>query len=126
MTSTTNNETDFPYDDLGDLPSPLPMPRKASDIMPIDPGIERLVRILRYHGVATDQSCEGGEGHISPLPIVRFNGSQGEGYRALALALDYGYNVMQLCRVWYVDDGEITSPQWELILHNTQTKLITR
>ena len=111
---------DYPYDDLVPLPQPLPMPRVADDIMPIDKGIERLVRILRYNGVETDQSCEGGDDHYSRLPVVRFNGSQGEGYRALAIALNCGYKVIELHRVWYIDEGEIQAPQWELILHTTQ------
>lgn len=110
--AAARRQTDFPYKDLGPLPSPLPMPTN----MPLDKGIERLVRVLRYNGVQTDQSCEGGKGHASPFPMVRFNGSRAEGYRALGIALDYGFSVFSLSRVWYVEKGEITGPQWVLRL----------
>lgn len=103
------------YSDLGVLPKPLPPPSSG---LALDKGIERLVRALRYNGVQTDQSCEGGEGHCFPFPIVRFSGSQSEGYRAVSVALTYGYHVRQLNRVWYIDDGELTGPMWEIVLHS--------
>ena len=105
--SPTRNKhnAEYPYDDLGPLHQPLPMPTGG---MPIDKGIERFVRVLRYHGVHTDQSCEGGQGHPSHHPVVRFNGSMGEGLRALGIALDYGFPVLKLRRVYYIDQrGEI-------------------
>jgi hypothetical protein len=80
------NSKNYPYVDLGPLPQPLPMPTN----MPLDKAIERLVHVLRYNGVQTDQSCEGGKGHTSPFPTVRFQGSKSEGYRALHIALTYG------------------------------------
>ena len=104
--------TDYPYTDLGSLPKPLPIPTN----MPLDKGIERLVRVLRYNGVQTDQSCEGGKGHASPFPMVRFDGTRAEGYRALGIAMDYGFNVFSLSRVWYIEKGEITGPLWVLQL----------
>jgi hypothetical protein len=49
--------------------------------------------------------------------MVRFNGSKFEGYRALGIALSYGFSVRHLERVGYIDaEGEITGPQWEIIL----------
>jgi hypothetical protein len=110
---TRKTRTDYPYVDLGPLPQPLPMPTN----LPLDEGIERLVRVLRYNGVQTDQSCEGGKGHASPFPMVRFVGTLPEGYRALGIALDYGFSVKQLERVWYIEpSGEITGPLWQIIL----------
>ena len=57
----------------------------------LDPGIGRIVNILRLNGVETYESCEGGSGHSSPEPFVRFHGSvgNGEGIRALGVALLY-------------------------------------
>jgi hypothetical protein len=68
-------------------------------------------------GVQTDQSCEGGKGLTCPFPMVRFAGSKSEGYRAVHIAMIYGYRVWELQRAWYIDDGEITGPLWKLLLH---------
>ena len=97
---------------LGPLPRPLAMPTNV----PLDKGIEGLVRALRYHGVQTDQSCEGGKGQACPFPIIRFEGSKSEGYRALHIALTYGSNEKQLNRTWFVENGEIIGPVWEIVL----------
>jgi hypothetical protein len=105
-------DKDYPYTDLGPLPQPLPMPTN----MLLGKGIERLVCALKYHGIQTDQSSEGGKGHSYPFPIVRFEGSKSEGYRALHVALTYGYNVKQPNRTWYIEKGEIIGPAWEIVL----------
>jgi hypothetical protein len=81
---------------------------------PLDPGIERAVHILLDNGVETYESCQGGEGHSSPYPVVRFYGQRAEGIRALSVALMYELPVFALHRVWRVEDGEPTGPQWEL------------
>jgi len=117
MKNTTNSRINkknvMDYSDLGPLPQPLPMLTN----MPLDKGIERLVRILRYNGVKTDHSCEGGKGLICPFPVIRFEGSKSEGYRALNIGLTYEYNVRKLNRTWYIENGEIVGPLWEIILH---------
>lgn len=84
--------------------------------MPLDAGIARAVNCLRDRGIETIESCEGGEGHALPEPTVRFHGHHGEGYRALAAALEIGLPVLALKRVWTVIDGELTGPLWELTL----------
>jgi hypothetical protein len=80
----------------------------------LDAGIKDAVLLLRKHGVETVESCEGGDGHAFPEPTVRFAGEKSEGYRALAVALQHGFKVMQLRRVWTIQDHEPTGPYWEL------------
>ncbi|KKL60024.1 hypothetical protein LCGC14_2209410, partial [marine sediment metagenome] len=41
---------------------------------PIDPGIRYAVLVLRAGGIETFESCEGGPGHASPDPTIRFHG----------------------------------------------------
>ena len=57
----------------------------------LDRGIKRVVRRLQAEGIATYESCEGGEGHTYPRPAVRFHGEFAEGFRALAVAITYGF-----------------------------------
>lgn len=81
---------------------------------PLDPGIARAVQVLNEAGIETYESCEGGPGHAYPEPTVRFHGGRGEGFCALAVALDAGLVVGELRRVWTVLDGEPHGPTWEL------------
>jgi hypothetical protein len=80
----------------------------------LDPGVAEFVRVLREHGVETFESCEGGDGHVFPEPTVRFAGQREEGFRALAVALEYGFPVRAVRRYWRVIDGEPSGPDWEL------------
>lgn len=82
-----------------------------------DPGVAEYVRVLREHGVETFESCEGGPGHAYPVPTVRFHGGRGEGFGALAIAIQYGLPVGDLRRAWPVVDGEPTGPYWELTFY---------
>lgn len=82
---------------------------------PLDAGIARYVHVLRDAGIETFESCEGGEGHCCPDPMVRFHGQRGEGFRALAAALAVDLPVLQLNRYWQVQDGEPVGPSWELL-----------
>ena len=36
----------------------------------LDPGIAQFVKTLQQHGIETFESCEGGEGHASPVPMI--------------------------------------------------------
>jgi len=83
---------------------------------PLDSGIESIVRHLASMGIETFESCEGGEGHAFPVPTVRFHGESFEGYKAVSYALESGFNVAALRRVWDVLDGELTGPCWEITL----------
>jgi hypothetical protein len=81
---------------------------------PLDPGIKHAVETLRAGGIETFESCEGGEGHCYPEPTVRFHGGRGEGFRAIAVALQHALPVSCLRRIWTVNDGEPTGPHWEM------------
>src|ERR1017187_8676652 len=74
---------------------------------PLDEGIRDAVELLASNGVETFESCQGGEGHSFPEPTIRFEGSSGEGLRALSVALDYGLPVFRLRRTWGIVDGTI-------------------
>lgn len=81
----------------------------------LDDGIREIVRVLRAEGVATFESCEGGEGHCFPEPTVKFEGPTEEGYRAYAAARMHGLPVARLQRAWTSRDGELVGPWWELV-----------
>ncbi len=80
----------------------------------IDPGIVPYVAVLRSEGIETFESCQGGPGHAYPDPTIRFHGERSEGFRALAVAMQSGLPVLELRRIWPVNDGEPTGPWWEL------------
>jgi len=88
--------------------------------MALDPGIRRAVLILRSEGIETFESCEGGEGHCFPEPTIRFHGNNGEGFKALSIALTYGLPVLALRRTYCVVDNEPTGPCWEIVLRNME------
>jgi len=81
----------------------------------LDAGIERYVRVLVAAGVETFESCEGGDGHCSPEPFVRFYGGREAGWRALWAAQEVALPVRELRRLWPVLDGEPTGPWWEIV-----------
>ena len=87
-----------------------------SKIEGLDEGIQPYVATLREHGIETFESCQGGEGHCFPEPIVRFHGDESEGWKALAIAMQNGpLPVLALRRAWSVHpqtgpDG----PFWEM------------
>lgn len=87
----------------------------------LDAGIRPYVETLRAYGIETFESCEGGEGHAFPEPTVRFHGQRGEGFRALALALEHAFPVKSLRRAWSVEDGEPVGPAWELTFYERAT-----
>lgn len=98
------------YKDTHALRSTTPTPA-----FPIDAAIRPIVDALWKAGVETYESCQGGVGHAFPEPTVRFHGNRSAGLRALSVAVDNGFPVSELRRVWPVIDGEITGPCWELI-----------
>ena len=89
--------------------------------MPLDAPIADTVRILRLGGIETFESCQGGEGHAYPEPTVRFHGQSGEGFRALAVAMEWGLPVSCLRRVWSMTDHEPTGPCWEIVFRLSNT-----
>ena len=82
---------------------------------PLDPGIARVVHILRAAGVETFESCEGGTGHSYSKPTVRFHGNVGAGHYALGVAMTYAFPVSQLRRTWDIEEKCPTGPCWELV-----------
>lgn len=95
-------------------------------IASLDPGIARYVDKLYAAGIKTYESCEGpdglrpegisGEGHSYAEPAIRFYGERGEGFRALAVALQWGFPVKAVRRIWTVDtDGHPHGPDWEMV-----------
>jgi hypothetical protein len=59
-----------------------------------------------------------GEGHTFPEPTVRFCGNYSEGFRALAAAMQAQLLVAGLRRVWSMQDGEPTGPEWEMVFYS--------
>jgi hypothetical protein len=90
--------------------------------MPLDPGIRDFVLILRSGGIETYESCEGGHGHAFPEPTIRFSGNNGEGFKALSIAMTYGLPVLALRRAWRMDDGELTGPWWEMTFRTREPR----
>lgn len=87
---------------------------------PLDKGIEKEVNILFSNGIETFESCEGGEKHPYPVPTIRFHGDNTEGFKAFAIAMQNGLDVVSLRRVWETIDGELTGPWWEMTFLNTK------
>jgi hypothetical protein len=83
-------------------------------LLHLDDGIREAVMILRENGVETVESCQGGAGHAFPEPTIRFSGGKEEGYRALSVALKNNLRVIELRRVWPVQDDEPTGPYWDM------------
>lgn len=82
---------------------------------PLDPGIARIVKLLRDAGVHTVESCEGGDGHAFRDPTVKLSGTTGDGWRALAICQDHGLPVMHLERAWDLLGAEPDGPYWKLV-----------
>lgn len=80
----------------------------------LDDGIREAVRTLAEAGVETFESCQGGEGHAYLEPTIRFHGQRDAGWKALAVALAVRLGVLELRRVWPINDGEPTGPWWEM------------
>jgi hypothetical protein len=90
-------------------------PNRAEWLASLDPGVALYVDVLNAAGIETYESCEGGEGHSYAEPAVRFYGTRGEGFRALAIALQHDFPVRAVRRIWTVDtDGNPQGPRWEL------------
>ena len=87
--------------------------------MAIDDGIRHAVLILRSGGVETFESCQGGDGHPRPEPVVKFHGSSWAGYHAFAVAMEHGLPVADLRRVYGVVEGQLQGPWWEMTFRTT-------
>lgn len=102
-------------------------PSRDDWLASLDPGVARYVDVLDAAGIETYESCEGGEGHSYAEPAMRFYGERGQGFRALAIALQHGFPVRALRRIWTVDeDGHPHGPNWELVFWERATGLLAR
>jgi len=99
------------------------MGRRAPPHWPaLDPGIRTIVRVLWENGVETVQSCQGrgrgrrrdGGEHAYAEPTVQFLGGPGAGPEALGIAMQHGLRVLELRRVWEMQDSEPTGPTWHM------------
>jgi hypothetical protein len=85
-----------------------------------DLGIAGWVNLLRFHGIETCQSCQGGEGHSYPEPTIDFHGDAHEGWYAASIALRTGtfegLRPWRLSRTWHLSTGEPTDLVWQLVL----------
>ncbi len=90
-------------------------PYRADWLALLDTGVAPYVDALYTAGIKTYESCEGGEGHSYAEPAIRFYGGRGEGFRALAIALQHGFPIRAVRRIWTVDtDGHPHGPEWEI------------
>lgn len=88
----------------------------------LDPGIAPYVDVLDAAGVETFESCQGGDGHAFGEPSIRFYGERGEGFRALAVAVQRELPVRALSRYWQVNrSGEPCGPYWEMTFRTTRS-----
>jgi hypothetical protein len=86
---------------------------------PLDSEIKNAVEIFNQHEIETYESCGGGVGHSYPEPTIRFHGGRGEGFKALAVALQNGLQIKDLRRLWQIIDGELIGPTWEITFWRT-------
>lgn len=91
--------------------------------LPLDGGIRHAVLVLRAHGVETFESCEGGSGHASPDPIIRFHGNVWAGYKAFAIAMENGLPVLDLQLVFTCCDGQLAGPSWKMTFRDEVRRL---
>jgi hypothetical protein len=101
------------------IPTPF-SPMEGGGDEPIDPGILGWVNLLRFHGIETCQSCEGGIGHAYPEPTIEFYGNRYIGWWAASVAMMAGefdgLRAYSLSRRWHLSDGEPQQPVWALTL----------
>jgi len=84
---------------------------------PLDKGIKRYVEILVAAGIETYESCEGGEGHAYPEPTIVFHGEIGEGFRALAIAIENGLPIYEIRQFWSIRDLQPVGPDWAMTFY---------
>lgn len=93
----------------------------------LDPGIVRIVRIFKEHGVETQQSCEGpegmqtkgrhGVGHCYRAPTIEIIG---EPWKALDVANNYAAQVDTISEVFEVRDGRPVQHFWRIEFNSLQ------
>jgi hypothetical protein len=87
----------------------------------IDPGIARVVRILKEHGVGTCQSCQGGDGHSYRHPTVDI---YGEPWKALDIANNYGIRVDTISQHFSIREGNPVEYFWRVEFNARQLAVL--
>lgn len=85
----------------------------------LDRGIRFPVRVLHAAGIATCQSCEGGEGHAYEGPTVdlpEWGPSDATGFAALDALNKYGLAVYSVAVVWNIERGLPHESLWRVVL----------
>jgi hypothetical protein len=82
----------------------------------LDPGIRFAVRLLHAHGIETQQSCEGGEGHSYDRPSIDMPCSDHShtGLVALFYLHEYGLRVHDVQMLWRVYKGLPVEHFWRV------------
>lgn len=98
---------------------------------PLDPGIVRVVRLLKEAGIETCQSCEGPEGMMPRLPFADGLGD-GHSYRcptvdvtyqpwaALDVANTYGIRVDRISEEFRIEQGRPVGHCWRIEFNSKQ------
>ena len=78
-----------------------------------DKSMERLAHILAENGAGGIHPYEMQESGIV-LPHIRLYGDEEEGMRVANVAIEFGYPLSRIKRVWNYRDGKFYYPNWEL------------
>ena len=79
----------------------------------LDSGIRFPVRLLHSHGIATGQSCEGGEGHAYFVPTIDLPDAE-PAFAAADYLCECGLPVMAVSRFWDYEGGLPLAPIWRI------------
>lgn len=80
----------------------------------MDPGIRYPVRLLHAHGIPTNESCQGGEGHAFHDPSIVMQ--EGRAFEAMNQLERCGIPVREVVSRWSVDDGVPNERSWVVVL----------
>ena len=86
------------------------------DYSQLDSLIRPFVATLRYHGVRTVMSCQGGEGHPDRFPWITFAGTDQDARHVTGIVDYYSWSVTGLDRCFSICEGLIEHKGWKLNL----------
>ena len=81
----------------------------------VDPLIRPFVSALRYHGINTYMSCQGGTWHPDRLPWIAFGGDYRSAGRVAMWADHYSWPAVYLDRRFFLQGGNMGHTAWVLI-----------
>lgn len=85
----------------------------------LDPLIKPAVILLNAEGFRTVESCQGGEGHCVPEPIVWFEGTEFDIIRAYEICLAHGMCVIEGRRIYTKCTDIVKDDNWQNPLGQT-------